>query len=187
MISLMMYLLDQINFCKIENLITYSLFFGVILYILGYLYMILYNQEMLSSLSWWMISFVLIDVAISILYYFSLDSKNKPKDFKTIVDDTDEITLVDEEIEQEQEEQKQEQDAKENFISNEYEKNMINEIVADAQELGDTPEMSMLKEIEKEMHKEFEMQIEDVEKTKKTKKKKKQEVKSVQEIDNLTL
>ncbi len=178
MISLIQYFLDLTTFCKLDNLLTYSLFFGVILYVLIYLYMILYEQEFLSNLSWWMISIVLIDLSIAILYYFSLDKKDK--DFTTIVEDTEELTIIDEEAEEEDNEVKQ-------FISNEYEKEIINDIVEDAQELNlDTPEMSLLKEIEKEMNQEFEKQIvADIESDKvksKPKKKKKQEVKTPQEV-----
>jgi len=173
MISIMQYLLDLTNFCKNNNILTYSLFFGVILYVMIYLYMILYQPEFLSNLSWWMISIVLIDLSISILYYFSLDKKDK--NFKDVVDDSEELTVVDEE---EAEEVKE-------FISNDYEKEIINDIVADAEELN-TPQMSLLKEIEKEMNQEFENQIEaeiDIEKNKnKPKKRKKQEVKLSSEV-----
>jgi hypothetical protein len=178
MISLMQYILDFTNFCKIDNLLTYSLFFGVILYVLIYLYMILYEQEFLSNLSWWMISIVFIDLSIAILYYFSLSKQIG--DFTTNVEDSEDLTLIDED----EVEEKNEQD----FITNDFEKEIINDIVENAEELNvNTPEMSLLKEIEKEMNDEFQKQIVsdlDGEKSKpKTKKKKKQEIKDVEVVE----
>lgn len=138
MISLVQYLLDTGNVFKVSNLLTYSLFFGVILYVLVYLYTILYNQDSLNTISWWIIPIILIDLAISFVYYSNL--KKKDSDFTV---ENSELTMLDEEI-----------DNDEAFLENEYEKQIVNDIVEDVEELKDD-NIEILKEIEKEMTKEF--------------------------------
>ena len=168
MISLVQYLLDTGDVFKSSNLLTYSLFFGVILYVLVYLYMILYNQESLNTISWWIVPIILVDLVISFVYYYNL--KKKDSDFTT---ENSELTMLDEDIENE-----------EAFLENEYEKGVINDIVADVQELKNE-NIEILKGLEKEMTKEFEQNEEKKQKSKKKTVKKKEKIEEL--VDNVEM
>lgn len=174
MISLVQYLLDTGNVFKTSNLLTYSLFFGVILYVLVYLYMILYNQDSLNTISWWIVPIILVDLAVSFVYYYNL--RRKDSDFKT---EDSEITMLDEDA-----------DNEEAFLENEYENGVINDIVEDVQELNNE-NIEVLKELEKEMKQELEQmeQTEQIEEKKQKPKKKnnKKKEKAEEQVDNIEM
>ena len=166
MISLVQYLLDTGNIFKSGNLLTYSLFFGVILYVLVYLYMILYNQDSLKTISWWIVPIILIDLILTFVYYYNL--KKKDSDFTT---DNSEMTILEED-----------EDA---FLEDEYENGVINDIVADVQELKNE-NIEILKQVEKEMKTEFEKEkIEQMEEKKQKPKKKYNKKKDL--LDNIEM
>ena len=181
MISLVQYFLEMTNMCKMSNLLTFSLFFGVILYVLVYLYMLLYSPDSLHNALWWIISVVVLDLAISVIYYYNLNKK-ETVEITEDAEHTDDLTMMDDEFFEEKEEAG-EAKVETEFLTNEYEKELVNEIVNDVSEFKNET-IEILKEVEKEMESENNANVE--KKSVKPKKKKPLKKEVLENISEIT-
>ena len=72
------YALEQSNVCKNVNQIsTYSIALGLILYASIYLYLLFYNNEYLSIFNKFIVYIVIIDLLLSTFYYMKIQSDKK--------------------------------------------------------------------------------------------------------------
>jgi hypothetical protein len=75
------YLLNASGMCKnSQQISTYSIALGLILYSSIYLYILFYNNEYLSIFNKFIIYIVIVDLLLSAFYYFNLQGKsNEPE------------------------------------------------------------------------------------------------------------
>jgi hypothetical protein len=81
------YTLEQSNVCKSANQIsTYSVALGLILYASIYLYLLFYNNEYLDIFNKFIVYIVIIDLLLSAFYYMKIQS-DKKKLLKSEIED----------------------------------------------------------------------------------------------------
>lgn len=74
MFILSQYILKHINVCNMNDITTYSIAIGLILYTSIYLYLLFYNDEYLSIFNKFIIYIIAIDLLLSTFYYLNNDS-----------------------------------------------------------------------------------------------------------------
>lgn len=160
MFILSQYLLNITKVCQPNKLTTYSMLIGIILYSIIYLYMIYYNYEYISIFNKFIFYIIVIDLILSIFYYYS--QKNNLKDQ---IDDTNDLELLDESELDESELDESELDecelgddelSEDEFIEDEIFIEKIKE-VEEPKEVMESKEIEELKE-EIEEHKELEIE-----------------------------
>lgn len=75
MFVLSQYLLNASGMCKTQQILSYSIALGLILYSSIYLYLLFYNNEYLSIFNKFIIYIVVVDLLLSAFYYFNLQEK----------------------------------------------------------------------------------------------------------------
>ena len=80
MFILSQYILKQVKICNTNDITTYSIAIGLIIYTSIYLYLLFYNDEYLSIFNKFIIYIIAIDLLLSTFYYIN--------DNDTIVNDT---------------------------------------------------------------------------------------------------
>lgn len=76
MFVLSQYLLNASGMCKTQQILSYSIALGLILYSSIYLYLLFYNEEYLSIFNKFIIYIVVVDLLLSAFYYFNIQEKN---------------------------------------------------------------------------------------------------------------
>lgn len=76
MFVLSQYLLNASGMCKTQQILSYSIALGLILYSSIYLYLLFYNEEYLSIFNKFIIYIVVVDLLLSAFYYFNIKEKN---------------------------------------------------------------------------------------------------------------
>ena len=76
MFVLSQYLLNASGMCKTQQILSYSIALGLILYSSIYLYLLFYNDEYLSIFNKFIIYIVVVDLLLSAFYYFNLQDKD---------------------------------------------------------------------------------------------------------------
>ena len=76
MFVLSQYLLNASGMCKTQQILSYSIALGLILYSSIYLYLLFYNDEYLSIFNKFIIYIVVVDLLLSAFYYFNLQEKD---------------------------------------------------------------------------------------------------------------
>lgn len=101
------YLLNVSGMCKnSQQISTYSIALGLILYSSIYLYILFYNNEYLSIFNKFIIYIVIVDLLLSAFYYFNLQGKSSNPELllKGVGnDDADEDTDIDTDTDDEDE------------------------------------------------------------------------------------
>lgn len=70
------YILNKSGICKdIQQVSTYSIAVGLVVYSSIYLYVLFYNNEYLSVFNKFIMYIVIVDILLSIFYYFSIQKK----------------------------------------------------------------------------------------------------------------
>lgn len=77
MFVLSQYLLNASGMCKTQQILSYSIALGLILYSSIYLYLLFYNNEYLSIFNKFIIYIVVVDLLLSAFYYFNLQEKKE--------------------------------------------------------------------------------------------------------------
>lgn len=78
MFVLSQYLLNASGMCKTQQILSYSIALGLILYSSIYLYLLFYNNDYLSIFNQFIIYIVVVDLLLSAFYYFNLqEDKNQ--------------------------------------------------------------------------------------------------------------
>ena len=121
------YLLNISGTCKnINQISTYSIITGLILYASIYLYLLFYNDEYLSIFNKFLIYIIVVDLLLSTFYYFNLQKSFKydtmnieeykksqnVSDFDVESLESVDMSLVDDEISEESEQQEELQEEK---------------------------------------------------------------------------
>jgi hypothetical protein len=167
------YLLNLSGTCKnINQISTYSIITGLILYASIYLYLLFYNDEYLSIFNKFLIYVIIVDLLLSTFYYFNLQ-----KSFKYDSIDIDEykklhaheidlesvdMSLVDDDISDTQsEEQETEQETDEELEETELEETELEETELEEikEEIKEEIEKEIKQEIKKEIKEEIDQEI----------------------------
>lgn len=82
MFILSQYILKQVNICNMNDITTYSIAIGLIIYTSIYLYLLFYNDEYLSIFNKFIIYIIAIDLLLSTFYYLNNDSNAKILEYK---------------------------------------------------------------------------------------------------------
>lgn len=82
MFSIVQYVLNNFKICSFNNLISFSLFFGALLYIIIYIYILIYKPQTLNNLYQWIIYIIILDILLSLFYYINLEKENKKFNFE---------------------------------------------------------------------------------------------------------
>jgi hypothetical protein len=75
MFVLSQYLLNASGMCKTQQILSYSIALGLIVYSSIYLYLLFYNNDYLSIFNKFIIYIVVVDLLLSAFYYFNLQEK----------------------------------------------------------------------------------------------------------------
>ena len=80
MFVLSQYLLNTSGMCKTQQILSYSIALGLILYSSIYIYLLFYNEEYLSIFNKFIIYIVVVDLLLAAFYFFNLqDAHHTPK------------------------------------------------------------------------------------------------------------
>lgn len=82
MFILSQYILKQVNICNMNDITTYSIAIGLIIYTSIYLYLLFYNDEYLSIFNKFIIYIIAIDLLLSTFYYLNNDSNTNILEYK---------------------------------------------------------------------------------------------------------
>lgn len=93
MFILSQYILKHIKVCNFTDITTYSIAIGLIIYTSIYLYLLFYNNELLSIFNKFIIYIISIDLLLSTFYYLNNENQYiceniNPENIK-LIDDTD--------------------------------------------------------------------------------------------------
>jgi hypothetical protein len=114
MFVLSQYLLNASGMCKTQQILSYSIALGLILYSSIYLYLLFYNNEYLSIFNKFIIYIVVVDLLLSAFYYFNLQEKDEPP--RLDINDTE-----DGEEDEEDEEDEDDEESEVEYIGSEEE------------------------------------------------------------------
>jgi hypothetical protein len=93
MFILSQYILKHLNICNFTDITTYSIAIGLIIYTSIYLYLLFYNNELLSIFNKFIIYIISIDLLLSTFYYLNNETQYNceninPENIK-LIEDTD--------------------------------------------------------------------------------------------------
>ena len=77
-------ILHKSNMCKVDNISTYAIATGLVIYAAIYLYLLFYNNEYISLFNKFIIYIIGIDLLLSTFYYFNTSSQKKHSDVTRI-------------------------------------------------------------------------------------------------------
>ena len=160
------YLLNISGTCKnINQISTYSIITGLILYASIYLYLLFYNDEYLSIFNKFLIYIIVVDLLLSTFYYFNLQKSFKydtmnieeykksqnVSDFDVESLESVDMSLVDDEIseESEQQEELQEEELQEEELQEELQEEEFQQEELQQEELQQE-EFQELQELQQE-------------------------------------
>ena len=148
MFVLSQYLLNSSGMCNPQQITSYSIALGLILYSSIYLYILFYNNEYLSVFNKFIIYIVVVDLLLSAFYYFNSQEK---EDSPSLVlnNDTDDDDDDEEDGEDEDEEDNEytsESDEEEQELDEESQR-YIDNLIAQAR-ISDQQRMSAVMELE---------------------------------------
>ncbi len=137
------YLLNTSGICKnTQQISTYSIALGLILYSAVYLYILFYNEEYLNIFNKFIIYLVVIDLLLSAFYYFNIQKQ----DTLMLDNETENEESCDDETENETEDEYIQESEDELSIEDELESQLyINNLIAQAR-VSDQERMSKLME-----------------------------------------
>lgn len=148
MFVLSQYLLNSSGMCNPQQITSYSIALGLILYSSIYLYILFYNNEYLSVFNKFIIYIVVVDLLLSAFYYFNSQDKEEPPSLilnnDTSEDDDDED---DEEDDEDEEDNEYTSESDEEQELDEESQRYIDNLIAQAR-ISDQQRMSAVMELE---------------------------------------
>ena len=75
------FVLHKSNMCKFDNISTYAIASGLIVYASIYLYLLFYNNDYVSLFNKFIIYIIGIDLLLSTFYYFNTSKKQQPQTY----------------------------------------------------------------------------------------------------------
>lgn len=150
MFVLSQYLLNSSGMCNPQQITSYSIALGLILYSSIYLYILFYNNEYLSVFNKFIIYIVVVDLLLSAFYYFNTQDKDEPPSLvlndDTEIDDDDDEDDEDDDDEDDDKEYTSESEEEEAELDEESQR-YIDNLIAQAR-ISDQQRMSSVMELE---------------------------------------
>ena len=180
MFVLSQYILKKSDVCNINNISTYAIAIGLVIYASIYLYFLFYNNEYLSIFNKFIIYIVGIDLLLSTFYYYNMentlnnyepinDIENPPHmrviDEEDTNSDSDYQNKSDDEYLEEEDQEEETQDQEEEIQDQEEEiqdQEQIQEQIQDQEQIQQTQEqIQQTQEHKDEYHKDQEEHVEE--------------------------